>query len=368
MKIIQVIPVLDLAGAETMCQNLAIELHSIGHDVSVVSLYSKDTPITKNLEKHGIKVAFLNKKSGLDIGCIYRLVKLLKKKKPDVVHSHIYACKYAHIAASIAGVKCKIHTVHNIAEKEATPSNQRMYRLLFKRYQVVPVALSELVKESIHELYSIDLKHIPVVYNGIPLEKCKPVSKYRSNNLRFIHVGRFMEAKNHFAMIKAFVKAHEMYDDIKLLLYGEGELKKDVEDLVRRNNAQDYILFMGLTTNIYEVLNKADIFILPSLYEGMPMTLIEAMGSALPIITSPVGGIPDMLEKEKEALFVTPDEDGIYGGIIKMLANSEERKALAIAAKSRAVKFSAKYMTEKYVEIYKRVIKSEFLDGESVNE
>lgn len=102
---------------------------------------------------------------------------------------------------------------------------------------------------------------------------------------------------------------------LKLQLIGEGELKVQMEELANSLMIKDKVEFLGLKSNVYPYLNKADIFCLPSKYEGIPMSLIEAMGTGLPIIASNVGGIPDMLTDKKDALLVIPEEDEIAGSI-----------------------------------------------------
>ena len=352
MKIMQVIPVLDLAGAETMCQNLAIELHKMGHEVMVVSLYKKETVLTENLRNNSIPIEWMDKKNGLDPSCIYRLYKLFRQFNPDVVHSHIYAGKYAHIAAAIAGVKAKAYTVHSVAQKEATASNTIMNRVLFKKLGVVPVALTQEVRKSIEDVYGIDESKIPVVFNGIPLEKCRPIQVYKKHAVEIVHVGRFCEEKNHRNLIYAFADAHAKFPEIHLKLYGEGPLRNDMEKLVSELQAEDYVHFMGLTNDVYSAMTEADVFILPSIYEGMPMTLIEAMATGLPIITTPVGGIVDMVENGSEAIFSGIDPESIADSIGMLVNNAELRQSLGRAALERAKQFSAKTMAQKYLEIY----------------
>ena len=354
MKIMQVIPVLDLAGAETMCQNLAIELHKMGHEVMVVSLYKKETVLTENLRNESIPVIWLDKKNGLDPSCIFRLYRLIRQFNPDVVHSHIYAGKYAHIAAMMAGVKNKVYTVHNVAQKEATDSNKRMNKVLFKKLGVVPVALTQEIQKSIEDVYGIDESKIPVVFNGIPLEKCKPIQVYKKNATEIVHVGRFFEAKNHRNLIYAFADVHTEFPEIHLKLYGDGPLRNDMETLVSELQIDNYIHFMGLTNDVYSVMSEADVFILPSIYEGMPMTLIEAMATGLPIITTPVGGIVDMLEDGSEAIFTGTDSDSIADSICRLVDNGELRQSLGHAALKRSKQFSAGAMAEKYTELYGR--------------
>ena len=114
MRIIQVMPEFGLAGAEVMAENLAYGLKNEGHDVLILSFYSMHTAITDRLEKNGIRIEYLGKKKGLDLSIVFKMRKIMKRFKPDVVHTHRYVLPYAFFAA--AGLNAKrVHTVHNIA-------------------------------------------------------------------------------------------------------------------------------------------------------------------------------------------------------------------------------------------------------------
>lgn len=205
MKVIQVIPAFRLAGAEVMCENLCVALKDAGVDVIAVSLYSENTAITDRLDKKGVHIEYLDKKPGFDASIIMKLVHLFKIEKPDVVHTHIYASKYALPAAAIAGVKKKIHTVHSMAQKEQGSLGKKVNTFMYQHCGVVPVALSSEVKKSIGEVYGLQESIIPVVYNGIDLSKCIRKNDYEANGVfTIVHVGRFMKVKNHKTLIRAF--------------------------------------------------------------------------------------------------------------------------------------------------------------------
>lgn len=356
MKIVQIMPEFGLGGAETMCANLAIELARKGYEVIVISLYNTHTSITENLEKNKIKVLYLNKKSGLSASIIFKIKAIFKEIKPDVVHTHLYAAKYAQIAAWLSGVKCRVHTIHNIASKDGGRLEQRINRFLIKHLHVIPVSLSDIIQETVVKTYNIPKEKSPVVFNGVPLEKCVQHKKYEVAK-KFIHIGRFTEQKNHLMLIKAFVKAHEQVDDIELYLYGCGELQNEAKEISQKLNALKYIHFCGTTDNVYNVLNDADCFILPSKWEGIPMTLIEAMGSALPIIASKVGGVENMLVNEKSAILINPVENEIIEAILKLYNNIELCKKIGQEALCESKKFSAENMAEAYSNIYRKELK-----------
>ena len=280
-----------------------------------------------------------------------KLIKMFKKYKPDVVHSHIYAGKYAHIAALICRIPGKIYTVHSVARKEAGKINRHLNRFLFKCCNVVPVSLSKEIQKSVMNEYGLDSKKTPIVFNGIPIENCIEKKSYERNT-EILHVGRFSPEKNHEALVRAIAILVEKGYDIKLSLYGKGELEKTIKGLVCQLHMENRIRFCGVTDHVYEVMNKHDIFVLPSIYEGMPMTLIEAMGTGLPILASNVGGIPDMIVHEKTGLLCDPSTEKIAEELERLIKSSAERKMYGENAIKRSKMFSANKMAKEYYEIY----------------
>ena len=270
------------------------------------------------------------------------------------MHTHIVAAKYALPAAVIAGVKRKVHTIHNMAQKEQGSIGKKINAFMYKYCGVIPVALSQEVRKSIQEVYNIPEAEIPVIYNGIDLSKCIQKTEYRiKKEYTILHIGRFMDVKNNEMLIRAFAKLVDKHDNVKLQLIGEGELKVQMEELANSLMIKDKVEFLGLKSNVYPYLNKADVFCLPSKYEGIPMSLIEAMGTGLPIIASNVGGIPDMLTDKKDALLVIPEEDEIAEAFEMLYSDDDLKKKLGVAAKERSQSFSANVMAIKYINVYK---------------
>lgn len=352
MKILQIIPMLGMGGAEIMCENLTYELIKKGHEVVVVSLYTFHSTITERLENNGVKIYYLKKRKGMDLSVIPRIKKVIKQETPDVVHTHLDALKYVGFATAFKKIRIT-HTVHNMADKESSGISRRINRRLFRK-RVTPVALSKIVQQSIERVYKLHLNQVPVVFNGIDLKKCAVKSNYSiDKKLKILHIGRFSTQKNHIGLVRAFKLFHDQYSNSILQLIGDGEIKPKIEEYVAENNLSDCVEFLGLQDNVYQYLHKADIFTLPSLYEGIPMTLIEAMGTGLPIVATDVGGIPDMLKDQESALLVTIDEEKIAEAFMELAQNEEKRARLGLAAKQESIKFSAEMMADKYLETYR---------------
>lgn len=350
MTIVQVIPMFGLAGAETMCENLTYELVKFGHKVTVISLYDYHSAITKRLENAGVDIRYLGKKRGLDLSMIRKIKRVLKDTKADVVHTHLNSIEYAVPAAILAGVKHRVHTIHNIAEKENEKIARKLNKFFFKHCHVVPVALSELIRESIIREYKLSKDKIPVIFNGIDLSRCIPKTDYSVNgNFKILHIGRFSEQKNHIGLVKAFKLFHDKHADSELWLVGDGEEKTEIEQYVAENKLDASVKFLGLQSNVYGYLHDADIFTLPSNYEGIPMTLIEAMGTGLPIVATAVGGVPDMLDEES-AMLVSIEDNCICEAFEKYYESEELRKLHGKRSMEKSNLFSSSVMAERYIQ------------------
>lgn len=335
-----------------MCANLAIELKKMGHDVLVVSLYSLKTYIVDEMIGNGIRFVSLGKKGGIDFSFFFKLARLIHKEKPDVIHSHLYATKYAQFLASIFGVRTKVFTIHNEASKDGTRIDHCLNRFLLKFCNVIPVTLSHDLIDSSCKVYGPKLRQMPVVFNGIPLDKCQPVVGYPSEAKKFLHVGRFMTAKNHKNLIEGFVKAKKTCPSIELFMYGEGPLQSEIMQLVEKYEAASYIHYCGISSDIYSIMHGMNVFLLPSLWEGFPMTLVEAMGTGMPIIASNVGGIPNMLKNNHSALLIEPNSESITESIVAMYNDSSLRERLGRNALEDSTKFSSKGMALSYLKVY----------------
>lgn len=354
MKVMQIIPELGLGGAEIMLENLSMALKDETCDVHIVSLYMLDTVITKRLEEKGFKIHYLGKKRGMDLSIIVSLAKLFNIEKPQVIHTHRHVIQYAIPAAVISGVSRRVHTVHNVAEKETNKILRVVNKISYKLFNLTLVAISPKVKQTIQVEYKSEGSDIPMIYNGIYLEKYTPKVSYKSQDRYFniLHIGRFSEQKNHIGIIESFKQVCEIHNNVKLQLIGIGELEDEIKRKVKQLELENKVEFLGAQQDVMDFLNKTDIFILPSLWEGMPITLIEAMATGLPIVATEVGGVPDMIRHNQSGLLTKVDSKAVAEAIIKLLEDEKLREKIGKNALVEVQKFSAQEMARKYINTY----------------
>ena len=357
MKIFQIMPEFDLAGAEIMAENLSYYLVGDGHDVTVVSMYTKHTPITDRLEANGIKVVYLNKKSGFDPSIIFKLIKLFKKERPDIIHTHRYLARYAVPAAILSGVKGRVHTVHNMASKELCSRDRKINNFFYKKCGMHPVGISHIIKDTIVEEYGLRPEAIGLIYNGIDLQKCQLKTDYHLNDkFQILHVGRFSEQKNHIGILKAFSLVVKKFPNAVLNFYGMGPTFDECVAFVKESGLTENVNFCGTTDDIYSVMQKSDMFLLCSHYEGMPISLIEAMATQLPIVATNVGGIVDMIDNGENGLLCDNNIEDITEKMTLMMSDMELRKKCGINAGKKATLYSKERMGKEYVKLYQEVL------------
>ena len=357
MKIIQVIPNLDFGGAEIMCATLTTELRTKGHDVTLVYFYDKNTDVLKDLITKGIKTVCLYKRKGFDLRCVKRLKKVIKELRPDVIHTHLYSLKYVILATLFSKVQI-VHTIHNIATKETSKIDRLFLKHFFKNNKVIAVALSKIVQKTIVDEYGLPEEKVPIVLNGVDLSKCIKKSKYSldDNTINIINVARFSEQKNHKRLIDAFSMLVNAGIRCKLILIGDGELKSEIEQYVMNKNISQHVSFLGHQKNPHIFLSEADVFVLSSNYEGVPMTLLEAMGTGLPIISTKVGGIENILTDRKDAFLVPCDSVSIFNSLITLYNSEYLREKIGSAAYTSSIIYSSSTMAENYLSLYKKGI------------
>lgn len=369
-KIVQFLPSTLLGGGEMLAAQLSVELKRLNSelDVHVVSLYDPFlSPVYNHLKKSGVVFHSLGKKNGFDFSLIFKIRRLLKKLKPDIIHTHLGAFRYVSIACLyLTGFK-KIHTIHTIADHDVTIKPYWYSRFVFRKLQWSAVSLNQSVQQSLNAM-GIDSSIVP---NGVSLDvdvlNCDKINARESLGLPIhsnviLSVGRFSEEKDQILLIDAFEQIAVQLNNPQLILVGSIERNYEYAEKVKKRissmsrDMQLMIFLKGEVSNVPLWLKAADLFVLSSRWEGMPLVLMESMGYGLPIISTDAGGIVDMLEDEKDAVLVPT-------GSIEDLSNaigcffSEEEAIKNRRIESSLQKFANNYSIQSsallYLNLYK---------------
>lgn len=355
MKILQTIPTLGVGGAELFVLRLSKQLMNQGHEVKVVSFYSKEhaMPVCrKAIEEYGIPVTYLNKHTGIDLSILRVLKEKLDLYKPDIVHTHTLTGLYLLVAKRLYGGEWKqFHTVHSLAQQELPCFHRAGMRYGYKKGHIVPIAISDAVKKSICQVYGLKERQVECIYNGVELDRFKPKAKQCciDDRIKLIHVGSFTEVKNHALLIEAFARAcGKVNKNLYLTLVGDGPLKIQIEQMVASRGLKEKVEFIGNTPDVARYLQAADIFIMPSRYEGLPLAMLEAMATGLPVIATAVGGITDIV-KANGLLCHNGDADGLADAIVCLAQDNRLREQMGRLSVKESVKYDFVKTAQNYI-------------------
>lgn len=351
-KVLLVIPTLFQGGGEKFVLDLAKGLNKEEYQVKILLYYDKVSSVFENdiieLQAQGVEIIKLNKKVGLDLGMFKRVKRVVKAYKPDIIHAHLDVLLY--LLPAFRRKQVKLHTVHNMAEKEASGGQRLIRKIAFKLFKVKPVAISDTVAESIKKIYKI--KNVPVAYNGVVCNKYSG-AKILHEGVNIVSVGRLSEVKNYSYMIDCFYEISKNNDNVKLTILGDGPLKETLQLQVKELNIEDKVCFVGAVSNVKDYLLSADIFASSSHYEGLPLSILEAMAAGLPIVANDVGGIKDILKDGVNGYIVQHNAKEEYvEALRKLVSNDREREMFGEKAKTMAIDYDESKTVEKYERLY----------------
>lgn len=360
LNVLRVITWLPVGGIERKIAAVVPRLDRALFNPRVVCLRERG-PLADDLEKAGVPVDLCPLKSRLSPSGILRLADLMRRERIHIVHAHMYRSSTpATIAARLAGVPVVIAHVHNVNTWE-TRRQLWMDRFL-SRWRRAVVGVSDRVRRDVLERLRIAPEKARVLYNGVDLERFQdrslraPARKalgLSDDDLVIIYHGRLVEQKNPrvFARIAAEIAARR--PGARMLVAGDGPLREEVAQLAEKAGAGAAIRMLGRRDDIPELLQAADIYVLPSFKEGFSNALIEAMAAGLAVVATDVGGNAEAVEHGKSGLIVPPREDeALLAAVARLVDHPAERRAMAEAARERARRFGLDTMVAEVQELY----------------
>ncbi|WP_129714880.1 glycosyltransferase family 4 protein [Pedobacter sp. SYP-B3415] len=366
LKIVHIIGSLTRGGAERLVVDLCNELSlSGGNEIIIVSLNANAEQATFVADINPrVRYVSFNKQAGFSLRVLLNLNRWLRRERPDVVHSHLNAFEYLYpylLTGRRAGF---LHTVHNVAHEECPSRAVKALRSVFYRIgRVKPVTISQNGRMSFRSYYGLTGDQL--IENG-----CKSVAasnagsllreKYQSssNTRLLLHVGRLAPEKNQEMLIRV-VKRFNREERIKcrLLIIGEVHDKALAGRLTALAGNDEAIEFLGGRADVADFLSVADIFCLPSLYEGMPISLLEAMSAGCIPVCSPAGGMSEMIDHGFNGFLSSEITEEAYYQALRCAVYTRETAALKERIRST---FSSRYhitiTARKHELLYKQLI------------
>lgn len=291
-----------------------------------------------------------------DLKVLWQLWRYCRRHRFDVVHTHSSKTGVlGRLAARLAGVPCIVHTVHGFAFPAA---KSRLQRLVFYIMEWIGARCSHLViclhEEDARiciEALNLPSERVAILPNGIDLKKFSPLADGDVHILRdelrlpvdrqlIIMVGRLWEQKDPGCLVEAYCQLWQQGDPgADLILVGDGDLRQQLQQRVEAAGLQAHVHFLGWRTDTPDLLRASDIFVLPSRWEGMPLAILEAMGTGLPVVVSDIPGNRHLVEhKQQGLLFSMGDSAALADALSKLIANPGLRTFFGTNARQKVAK------------------------------
>jgi sugar transferase (PEP-CTERM/EpsH1 system associated) len=356
---------LDIGGLETLLVDAINRMpaHKYRHAVVCLTDY---TEFAQRITRPGVELVALHKPPGLELGTHKRLFKLLRQMRPEVLHTYNLGTIEYHATALLAGVPVRVHAEHGRDASDPHGVN-RKHNLL--RRLLVPaidryVPVSRDLERWLRGVVGIPQAKVQLIDNGVDTERFHPATGPADEPWNapggFVigSVGRLQDVKDQACLIDAFALLRTMLpeqrDRLRLVLVGDGPLRARLAQKILDAGLQDCAWLPGPRSDVDVVMRSFSLFALSSIAEGTPVTMLEAMASGLPVVSTAVGGIPDLVaDGSSGALVPAGDPQRLAEALATYVRDEERTRRHGAAGRARIEqKYSVAAMLSAYVDLY----------------
>lgn len=348
MKLLTILPGFATGGAENMVYELCKQLGKKDIDNYILCYCGKQNTALESKVEKVAKVTYLNCSGTVNIKNIRAVIRLMDEIAPDVVHAHMGGALFASIWTLIRN-KPLVVTIHTTPQKAFSSKIENLLylRALFGKFQMV--AVSQENKRLADSYYHMKQECL-CVNNGVDLERFYSTPH---KGFTLINVARQDDNKNQWMLIEAFAELRKQNHDMRLILLGDGPNHDALKRRCIELGIGKAVSLPGSVSNAEKYYAVADVYVQTSHREAMPLSILEAMAAGLPIVSTNVGGIKDVVKKNG-ILVLDNDFQGLLVAIRTiMMANSIQKKEYASESIKLVQDYSSEKMSEKYLAIYR---------------
>ena len=374
VKILLITHDLNIGGLQRVVTDIALNLAPTRYAVGVLAL-REGGPFEKDLLEAGIPVYKLPVSQGrVDYFAFWKIRQLIVKLAPDIIHTHnTQPFIEGTLAAMLAGRPVVVHTDHG----RQFPDKRRYMWMEWLASKAVAgiISVSNDNKASLVKHEHISADKISVIPNGIDNKKYQPKVNGRLKRAALGlepdawpvlgWCGRMSPEKGLSVLLRSLPDVVRQYPRVRLLLMGDGTLRKELEDQAEQEGVASHVRFLGARADVPEVLQLLDLFVLPSLREGLPLVLLEAMAAGIPIVATDVGGNHQAVTDGVTG-YLVPSENpaALARAINQLLDDDTTRRRFSSEAQRRfAEQFTISRMVERYDEVYRQCLAGKHRTG-----
>ena len=367
INILHTIDTFGPGGAETVFINLVRGLNTHRYN-SVVAISGKGW-VHEELRSLNFKPLVIDSKGSFSARYLWQLVQIVKRYDIDIIQSHLFG---SNVYCSLAGIICHVPVISIFHGAVDANDKDKMVKCKIKivNYGSKRIVL---VSESLHEFFvermGVSRKRAITIYNGIDFERFKTTGNDSLRNelglaqddVLIGSVGNIRSAKSYDILLHSAARIIKRYPRCKFVVVGQGSgrLYNDLLNLRDRLSLKKEVFFLGFRSNISEILNNLDIFLLTSTSEGFSISTVEAMACGVPVVATKCGGPEEIIvNNENGILAQVGDERDLAKGVTRLIENGRFRKKIVASARQTvSSKFKLSSMIARYDRIYSTVLR-----------
>ena len=362
-----VLHAMQVAGAEMLVAEIIRRL--AGRIEPTIFCLDAIGPLGEQLRSEGVDVVCLNRRPGRDWRVPWRMACAIRERDIDVIHAHQYTpFFYAALAKLLLRRPPRlILTEHGRHYPDVVSATRRaVNRLVLDRLADAVNACCVFSAEHLGRLDGFSARRIKVIENGIDIDRYRSAADRATLRQRLrldparryvAAVARFHPVKDHSTLLRAFAVVAAARSDVDLLLVGDGPLRAELTSLAERLGIADRVRFLGVRSDVPDLLQAVDGFTLTSLSEAASLTLLEAMAASLPVVVTDVGGNPEIVRHGKEGLLAPRgDAEKIAAALLNLLNDPATAAAMGAAGRRRVEeRYQLSQTIEAYWRLYQRL-------------
>jgi sugar transferase (PEP-CTERM/EpsH1 system associated) len=364
---------LDVGGLENGLVNLINRIPPQRFRHAIVSL-TDYSAFRQRIQRPDVPVFALNKPPGNSPVIHFKLWRLFKQLRPDIVHTRNLAALEAALPAALAGVPVRIHGEHgrDVDDLDGNNTRRQIVRRIFKPFVHRYITVSRDLGTYLQQKVGVPAARIAQIYNGVDSERFHPAGERREEvpcagfagpeNFVIGTVGRMQDVKDQLTLARAFVRLMQGYPGaeqrLRLVMIGGGPLREKVRALLANAGFEQCAWLPGERNDVARIMRSFDLFVLPSLAEGISNTILEAMASGLPVLATAVGGNPELIEAGVTGTLVPRNDAESMARAMRAYVESAElcKRHGSEARREVERRFGMEAMVNAYVAVYDQLL------------